>query len=57
MKALTRAATTGRIVTLIEDCKISDINSHVWLTETFAKLACGHPANSVGEFMPWTTVV
>lgn len=31
------------IATLIENCKISGINPHVWLTEAFAKLAAGHP--------------
>ncbi|TXG82233.1 MAG: IS66 family transposase [Sphingomonadales bacterium] len=44
------------IATLIENCKISGINPHAWLTETLAKLAAGHPANAVGELMPWTAV-
>ena len=45
------------LATLIENCKISGINPHVWLTDTLAKLANGHPANAVGDLMPWTTVV
>lgn len=44
------------IATLIENCKLSGINPHTWLTETLAKLANGHPANSVGKLMPWITV-
>jgi len=40
------------IATLIENCKISDINPHTWLTETLAKLVAGHPANAVGGLMP-----
>lgn len=44
------------IATLIENCKLSSINPHTWLTETLAKLAAGHPANAVGELMPWTAV-
>lgn len=44
------------IATLIENCKISGINPHTWLTETLAKLANGYPANSVGDLMPWTNV-
>lgn len=44
------------IATLIENCKISGINPHVWLTDTLTRLAAGHPANAVGELMPWTTV-
>ncbi|MGF7172085.1 hypothetical protein FHS91_003790 [Sphingobium xanthum] len=26
------------------------------MTETLTKLAAGHPANAVGELMPWTVV-
>ncbi|MGH8355647.1 MAG: IS66 family transposase, partial [Pseudomonas sp.] len=44
------------IATLIECCKLNDINPHEWLAETLTKLANGHPANSVGELMPWTAV-
>ena len=44
------------IATLIENCKIADINPHTWLTGTLTKLAKGHPANSVGELMPWVNV-
>lgn len=45
------------IATLIECCKLNAINPHQWLTETLSRLANGHPANSVGELMPWTVVV
>jgi transposase len=44
------------IATLIENCKLSGINPHTWLTETLAKLANGHQANRVGELMPWIAV-
>lgn len=44
------------IATLIENCKIAGINPHTWLTETLTKLADGHPANSVGDLMPWVAV-
>ena len=44
------------IATLIENCKLSGINPHTWLTDTLARLANGHPANAVGELMPWTAV-
>ena len=44
------------IATLIENCKITGINPHTWLTETLTRLANGHHANSVGELMPWTAV-
>lgn len=45
------------IATLIENCKIHGINPHVWLAETLSRLAAGHPANAVGELMPWTAVL
>jgi transposase len=44
------------IATLIENCKLSGINPHDWLTETLTRLANGHPANSVGQLMPWAAV-
>ena len=44
------------IATLIENCKLSGIDPHTWLTETLTKLANGHPANGVGELMRWTAV-
>jgi transposase len=44
------------IATLIENCKLSGINPHTWLTETLTKLANGHHANRVSELMPWIAV-
>lgn len=44
------------IATLIECCKLNAVNPHQWLTETLTRLANGHPANSVGDLMPWTAV-
>lgn len=44
------------IATLIECCKLSGINPHQWLTATLSSLAAGHPANRVGELMPWIAV-
>ncbi|MGE4305944.1 MAG: transposase domain-containing protein [Novosphingobium sp.] len=32
------------------------MNPHAWLSETLSKLANGHPANGVGELMPWIDV-
>jgi transposase len=44
------------IASLIENCKISGINPHDWLTATLTALANGHPTNRVHELMPWTAV-
>jgi hypothetical protein len=45
------------IATLIENCKLSGINPHEWLTRTLVALAKGHPANRLSELMPWTAVL
>jgi len=44
------------IATLIQNCKITGINPHTWLTGTLTKLTNGHPANNVGGLMPWADV-
>jgi len=44
------------IATLIENCKLSGIDPQAWLTQTLSQLANGHPANRIGELMPWTAV-
>lgn len=44
------------IATLIENCKISGVNPHGWMTQTLVKLANGHPANNLAQLMPWSTV-
>jgi len=44
------------IATLIENCKLSGINPHDWLTRTLVAPANGHPANRLAELMHWITV-
>lgn len=44
------------IATLIENCKLNNIEPHRWLTETLSSLARGHLANQIGDLMPWTRV-
>ena len=45
------------IATLIENCKLSGVNPHDWLTRTRTKLANGHPASDLVSLMSWTAVV
>lgn len=45
------------LATLIENCKLSGINPHDWLTQTLVALAKGHFANRLAELMPWTAVL
>ena len=40
------------IAMLIESCKLSGIDPHIWLTEALTKLVNGYSANSVGDLMP-----
>jgi hypothetical protein len=44
------------VATLIECCKLKGLGPSAWLTNTLARLVSGHPANAVGEPMPWIAV-
>ena len=44
------------VIATLENCKITGINPHTWLTTTLTALANGHPANRVDELMRWTAV-
>lgn len=40
------------IATLIENCKLTGINQHTWLTATITSLANGHLASQIEELLP-----
>lgn len=40
------------IATLIENCKLTGINPHTWLTSTHTSLTNGHPASRIDELLP-----
>jgi transposase len=40
------------IATLIENCKLTGVNPHTWLTATLTSLANGHPASRIDELLP-----
>ncbi len=40
------------IATLIENCKLTGINPHTWLTATLTSLANSHPASRINELLP-----
>jgi len=40
------------IATLTENCKLTGINPHSWLTATLTSLANGHPASRIDELLP-----
>jgi hypothetical protein len=44
------------VATLVECCKLKGLDPSAWLTDTLVRLAHRHPANAVGELMPWIAV-
>ncbi len=40
------------VYSLIETCKLNDVDPRAWLADVLAKLP-DHPARRVGEMMPW----
>jgi len=40
------------IYTLIETCKMNDVDPQAWLADVLARLP-GHPVNSVVNLLPW----
>ena len=41
------------IYTLIETCKMNDVDPQAWLADVLARLP-DHPASKVAELLPWT---
>ncbi len=41
------------IATMIETCKLNDINPQIWLADTLTHLAGGHRATALDQLMPW----
>ena len=43
---------SAAILTLIETCKLNDVDVEAWLADVLARLA-DHPANRIDDLMPW----
>jgi transposase len=41
------------VYTLIETCKMNDVDPQAWLADVLEKLP-DHPANKIAELLPWT---
>jgi len=41
------------IASLIETCKLNEVDPGAWLASTLTKLANGHSSQQLGELMPW----
>ena len=42
------------IASLIETCKLTDVEPHAYLAKTITKIVNGHPNSSLDELLPWT---
>jgi transposase len=42
------------IASLIETCKLTDVEPHAYLAETITKIVNGHPNSRLDELLPWT---
>ena len=43
------------ILTLIETCKLNEVDAEVWLADVLARLA-DHPANKIDDLLPWNWI-
>lgn len=44
------------IASLIETCKLNNVNPHAWLTDTLSKLVNHWPKKRIDELMPWAFI-
>jgi len=45
--------TWARIASIIETCKLNDVNPYAYIRDTLVAIANGHPASRIDELMPW----
>jgi transposase len=41
------------IASLVETCKLNNVNPHAWLTDTLTRLVNRWPVSRIDELMPW----
>ena len=42
------------VASLIETCKLNDVDPHAYLTDVLERLVAGHPQSRIDDLMPWT---
>lgn len=42
------------IASLVETCKLNDIDPQAYLADILVRITNGHPINRIGELLPWT---
>lgn len=50
------AANWGVIASLIETCKLNDVDPHAYLTNTLTAIVAGHKQSKINELLPWNYV-
>ncbi len=51
---MTKTAETGAVLnSLIETCKLNNVEPYAYLKATLEAIANGHPAARIDELMPW----
>jgi hypothetical protein len=41
------------IASLVETCKLNDLNPHTYLSDVLERLVAGHPQSRIDDLMPW----
>ena len=41
------------VYSLIQTCRLNDVDPQAWLADTLPRLAAGHPATALDQLMPW----
>ena len=41
------------MASLLETCRLNDVEPQTWLTDVLDRMANGHPANQIDELLPW----
>jgi len=44
------------IASLVESCKLNDVDPYAYLADTLAKIVDGHLAREIDELLPWAYV-
>jgi transposase len=41
------------VCTLIETCKLNDVEPYAYLNDVLTRMVGGHPINRIDELLPW----
>lgn len=52
-QAPTVAPSTGPSSSLVETCKLNDVDPLAYMTDAFTRIVNGHPNSNIDELLPW----